>query len=366
MLKSIVRPLAAVGLLAPTVVAQTPPVARPLPVAVAPVQGGDSVRIELRVVAVGGESAGKLFETAGGSLGSDPKSPAPKTATLTGEQVSGWLERVTADRSCTVMAAPRVTVFDGQSANVAILDSVRFITGVDVRVKNGNTVMVPKHETVDLGTTLRVSGTVSADKKSVKLGLKYHDKRLAGQSVPLHPVTTLVSPVFEGGSQGTPVPFTQFIQQPSFQEAAVETAAVLPDGGTVAVHAGKRTVPVRSEFGPPVLSQIPYVNRLFKNTGIGETEQEVVVLATVRRMADAEVKPVVYTVAASSVPTLTPTPYSVPLEVRATRASAPSDDDLTQLLIAYRAACAAGKKDEAARLAVQALAKDPTCFADRK
>ncbi len=32
------------------------------------------------------------------------------------------------------------------------------------------------------------------------------------------------------------------------------------------------------------------------------------------------------------------------------------------LMTAYKAACAAGRKDEAARLALQLLAKDPTCF----
>ena len=35
-------------------------------------------------------------------------------------------------------------------------------------------------------------------------------------------------------------------------------------------------------------------------------------------------------------------------------------------LAAYRAACAAGKKDEAMRLAIQLLAKDPTCFGHGK
>ena len=36
------------------------------------------------------------------------------------------------------------------------------------------------------------------------------------------------------------------------------------------------------------------------------------------------------------------------------------------LMTAYHAACAAGKKDEAARLALQLLANDPTCFSRNK
>lgn len=37
-------------------------------------------------------------------------------------------------------------------------------------------------------------------------------------------------------------------------------------------------------------------------------------------------------------------------------------DDTTGLMAAYKAACAAGRTDDAARLALQLLAKDPTCF----
>jgi predicted RNA-binding protein with TRAM domain len=383
MLKSLSRPLMAAGLLTSVVAvhAQTPPVALPQPVAVLPIPAafappppaGDSVVIELRVISVGGDTAGKLFaakdDMACCEAVCDPKSAKPKPVFLTAEQMKGWLDRVQADRTCTVMAAPKVTVSDGQTANVAIQDVAKFTTGVDVRVVKGNTVMVPKTETVELGTTFRVTGTLSADRKSVKLGLDYRNKELASPHVPLHPVTTMVTPVFEGGSQGTPVPFTQFIQHPTFRETAVETTALLPDGGAVALHAGKKTVQLRSEFGPPVISQIPYLNRLFKNTGLAEVEQDVVVLATARRMPDPGVKTVTYVVHPipnHQMPSPTQAVYVVPAGATVARAAAPAGDDLTALLSAYRVACAAGKKDEAARLAVQALAKDPTCFAGSK
>lgn len=364
--KSLLRPLMAAGLLTSTaaVYAQTPPLA--VPPAVAPAPVGDQVVIELRVVSVGGDVAGKLFETKD-TPGCDPKAAKPTPAFLTAEQMKTWLGLVQTDRRCTVMQAPKVTVLDGQSANVAVQDAVKFTTGLDVRLVNGNVVFVPKDEKVELGTTFRVSGTLSADKKHVKLGLKYHDKRLTGPQVKLHPVTTMVTPVVEGGSQGQPIPFTQFIQQPAFRETAVETAATVPDGGTIAVRAGKRTVQVRSEFGPPVLSQIPYLNRLFKNVGIAEVEQDVVVLATARRMPKPEVIDV--TAYRHTPPWMTATPaqavYIMPAGANVVRAAAPADD-LASLLSAYRAACAAGRKDEAARLAVQALAKDPTCFAGQK
>ncbi len=62
---------------------------------------------------------------------------------------------------------------------------------------------------------------------------------------------------------------------------------------------------------------------------------------------------------------LIPASGSVPVTGRiagAGHGGIPAGDETTTLLKAYRAACAAGKKDEASRLALQLLAKDPTCF----
>ena len=62
---------------------------------------------------------------------------------------------------------------------------------------------------------------------------------------------------------------------------------------------------------------------------------------------------------------LIPASGSVPVTGRiagAGHGGIPAGDETTALLKAYRVACAAGKKDEASRLALQLLAKDPTCF----
>lgn len=62
---------------------------------------------------------------------------------------------------------------------------------------------------------------------------------------------------------------------------------------------------------------------------------------------------------------LIPASGSVPVTGRiagAGHGGIPAGDETTALMKSYRAACAAGKKDEASRLALQLLAKDPTCF----
>jgi hypothetical protein len=62
----------------------------------------------------------------------------------------------------------------------------------------------------------------------------------------------------------------------------VETTARVYDGTTVLLNLGKYFVESRSEFGPPILSDIPYVNRLFRNVGYGRETQTVMLLITAR------------------------------------------------------------------------------------
>ena len=342
-MRTLVRGLWAALVVAAPAVAQTPPAA------VEPAE----YAIELRVLTASGKDGRaelmKLF---------DPKAADPKAAVLTDADRTALLEKVTRDVRTTVTQAPRVTVRSGEPASVTVQDTTTFVTAVTVSTLNGKTVVVPKTEKVPLGQAFRVAA--SAGEKGVRLELKYEDKRVAPH-VRLLPVTTFVVPEFEGGSQGAPVPFTQFVQVPEFRDLKCEKVADVPDGGTLAVYAGKTKVEARVESGPPVLSRIPYVNRLFKNTGIGEQECDVVILATPMRVAGyAAVRVSGYGLNGVS----RFTPYQAvylakPGEV--TRATAPADD-LADLLTAYRAACASGDKEAAKRLAAEALAKDPTCF----
>jgi hypothetical protein len=386
MLQSLVRPLAVAGLLAAALpaLAQTP-----VPLRLSQINpDAEQVVVELRVVSVSGkdgrEAVAEVFRVkekpAWAETACCAMPTVAKVALLDATQMKAMLEKCQQDRTTTVMQAPKITLFDGQVVPVSIVDPVRFTTGLDVKLVDGNPVMTPKEEKVELGTSFRIAGKLSADRKHVKLDLKYHDKQLASPHVPLHPVTTMVTPVFEGGSQGTPVPFTQFIQSPKFRELSFDTIVAIPDGGTLAVHAGKQTVQVRSEFGPPVLSQIPYLNLLFKNNGIAETEQDVVVLATAKRVVQEPVKlvvnveplrasSVVWPATRSFAALTSPAPvlHTAHQGLYVVRASAPLQSaQPADVVAAYHAACAKGDKDAAMRLAVQALAHDPTCFGRTK
>jgi type II secretory pathway component GspD/PulD (secretin) len=58
--------------------------------------------------------------------------------------------------------------------------------------------------------------------------------------------------------------------------------ATLADGCSVALPGWSVTREARQEFGPPVLSRIPYVNRLFKNVGYARESEMVFLMVTPR------------------------------------------------------------------------------------
>ena len=107
--------------------------------------------------------------------------------------------------------------------------------------------------------------------------------------IPLFPIVSTIQPFFEGvGAVGNPTLFTQFIQQPVFSSVFVQTTVVVPDGGTVLLGGLKRLSEGRNEFGPPFLSKIPYVSRLFKNVGYGKETESILLMVTPRIIINEE------------------------------------------------------------------------------
>jgi general secretion pathway protein D len=78
------------------------------------------------------------------------------------------------------------------------------------------------------------------------------------------------------------------VQLPSFSFISVVTTVSVPDGGTVLLGGIKRLAEGRNEFGVPLLSKIPYVNRLFKNVGIGRATNSIMMMVTPRIIIQEE------------------------------------------------------------------------------
>jgi type II secretory pathway component GspD/PulD (secretin) len=173
-------------------------------------------------------------------------------------------------------------MFNGQTATLNVNDQQFFLTGVSVISVNGQIVFAPQNNPFPLGVQMTLQPVISGDRRFVRITVNQSMTNLASTNVPLFPITTFVTPVFDTGFTGTPQPFTQFIQQPTFSNLFINTTVSVPDGGTVLLGGLKTLSEGRNEFGPPVLSKIPYVNRLFKNVGYGREAQSLMMMVTPR------------------------------------------------------------------------------------
>ncbi len=203
-------------------------------------------------------------------------------------QVYMFLEAAAGDRRTNIMQAPKVTTFNGATASVSVTDNTFFVLGLQIINVGGQFVYLPQNTPVPTGIQVTVQPVVSSDRRFVRMTLSPNLTELTNANVPLFPVTAFITPVFEGGSQGTPIPFTQFFQQPSTSTISVQTTVVVPDGGTVVMGGLKTMSEGRNEIGPPVLSQVPYLNRLFKNTGVGRETRHLMLMVTPRIIITSE------------------------------------------------------------------------------
>jgi general secretion pathway protein D len=211
-----------------------------------------------------------------------------------------------------IMQAPKVTLFNGQQAFVSDTRQRPFVTAVVPVVGDFSAAQQPVITVLNEGTAVNVQAVVSNDRRFVRLTLvpffsqigkveefqfegsrtskskSSDEKSGADGQVPglagLGSLTTgrSASNEIELQSNGTT------IQLPEFLFTTVTTTVSVPDGGTVLLGGIKRLREGRNEFGVPILSKIPYVNRLFKNVGLGRTTDSLMLMVTPRIIIQEE------------------------------------------------------------------------------
>jgi type II secretory pathway component GspD/PulD (secretin) len=211
-------------------------------------------------------------------------------AFLSDIQVFLFMEAVQGDTRFNVMQAPKLTMFNGQTATLTAGDFTPFVTGAGTYVNGqGQFFFQPQFNAFYTGITLTVQPVVSADRRFVRMSLTPNLTNFVTTVVPLFPIVVPVFPQLNNTNlQGQPIVFTQFIQQPVTTTLSVATTVVVPDGGTVLLGGLKRLAEGRTEFGPPILSKIPYINRLFKNVGYGREAHSLLMMVTPRIIIQEE------------------------------------------------------------------------------
>lgn len=212
-------------------------------------------------------------------------------AFLSDIQVFLFLEAVQGDVRNNVMQAPKLTLFNGQTANLSVGETRLFVTGTGVALINGNPVFQPQISNLNINTSLTIQAVISADRRFVRLSINPILFNQIPGPVPSFPV---VVPIFPQQGVGVftappdPIVFTQFIQQPGTTFVNVGTTVMVPDGGTVLMGGLKRLSENRTEFGAPILSKIPAINRLFRNVGYGREASSLLIMVTPRIIIQEE------------------------------------------------------------------------------
>ena len=155
-----------------------------------------------------------------GSQPVDPADPSLRVAFLSDEQASRLLEVVQADAKANVMQAPKATVFDGQSSTIDVTEPKTFVTGLSLRMaSNGNPVFQPTVEEIPVGLRMTARPVISADRRSVNVGLNVNLTNLAKSVTDATPVGFSYTPKGEA-----PTAFTQLLQSPSISRLALDGA----------------------------------------------------------------------------------------------------------------------------------------------
>ena len=208
------------------------------------------------------------------------------------------LQAAQADRRSNVLQAPKVTLFNGQSATVSDTSQSPFVISVIPVVGDFAAAQQPVIVVLNEGVFMTVQATVSNDRRFVRLTVVPFFSTIGDvNTFQFEGSTTTREQSSSDGPESSTTAREQdvsvtrsgtTVQLPTFSFVTVTTTVSVPDGGTVLLGGIKRLREGRNEFGVPMLNKIPYVNRLFSNVGIGRETQSLMMMVTPRIIIQEE------------------------------------------------------------------------------
>jgi general secretion pathway protein D len=204
------------------------------------------------------------------------------------------------DTRSNVLQAPKVTLFNGQTAFVADTAQRPFVISVIPVVGDFAAAQQPVVVVLSEGTSMSVQAVVSPDRRYVRLTVVPFFSQIGdvdtftfdGASSTTDSSSSSVDDdddtVINSSEENTIMRQGTTVQLPTFAFVTVTTTVSVPDGGTVLLGGIKRLAEGRNEFGVPMLSKIPYVNRLFRNVGIGRETESLMMMVTPRIIIQEE------------------------------------------------------------------------------
>ncbi|MBS0201369.1 MAG: hypothetical protein JSS49_00610 [Planctomycetes bacterium] len=256
-----------------------------------------------------------------------------------------FIQAAQGDQRNNLMFAPKVTVFNGQTGTVTDSKARPFVTSLIPTVGFASTGFQPVITTVNEGISLSVTAVVSSDRRFVRLSVNPLFSSITdvftfsfvggggagqqGQQGQQGQNQQGGQGGFGGGQFGGGGGQQGFgigggfgggggggfgggggggfgggqngnnnnrngggqtitVQQPVVERVTVLTTVSVPDGGTILLGGIKRLKEGRNMSGVPILNKIPYVSRLFKNTGVGRETESLMLMITPRIIIQEE------------------------------------------------------------------------------
>ncbi len=204
-------------------------------------------------------------------------------AYLSDLQVFLFMEAAQGDSRTNVMQAPKITLFNGQTATLTVNEQAPFVTNVTAIVQNGLVLFTPTITPLISGVNLTLQAVITGDRRFVRMSMFPTFTVPVPGPPSLFPIVVPVFPQQQiGPGNSNPIIFTQYIQLPAFNTITVGTTVMVPDGGTVVMGGLKLLSEARNELGPPILSKLPYINRLFRNQAYGKDTSSLLIMVTPR------------------------------------------------------------------------------------
>jgi len=186
-------------------------------------------------------------------------------------QVDFLIEATQADSRTRSLAAPRLTLFNGQRAYVVVATYQAYVADLEPVISENAVAFDPQPAYAPTGTILDVEATISADRRYVTLTLR-------PQVSTLNSFSRYATTVAGTDAEGNPLIGEGFIQLPNISIQQLETTVSVPDGGTLLIGGQRLSMEIEREMGVPLLNKIPIINRAFTNRGKVRDEQTLLIL----------------------------------------------------------------------------------------
>jgi len=186
-------------------------------------------------------------------------------------QVSVLIRASQNARRSVALTAPRLTFFNGTAAWISVSTDTSYVS--DLTPVPDAVGLDPTVDVASAGVTLAVEGTVSADRRYVTLTLQPQLSRLINIRQ-----TQFTQVVVTDDDDDNVQTVSGSIGTPEMEQTEVATIVSVPDRGTLMLGGQRLIGEIEIEAGVPVLSKIPYLNRLFTNRSKTKDERTLLIL----------------------------------------------------------------------------------------